>query len=304
MKIRSWTVNMKSIVVSIFLCFSLLLSGCTSTEPEKTLEQHALSSGSGSDSITVMDPLDTTLIEEEVNTNLPMEQAASVAVSQSEVSERRELELNNPVICIEAGHQSKGNSSLEPNAPGSKTMKQKVLSGTQGRKTKKPEYELNLEVALKLEKALQKNYEVIMVRRSNDVDISNSERALLCNAANADLMIRLHADGSDNHQMKGMSFLYPSLDSKYTKEISQESLDVIKIVSKFIIQETGAKSNGLKPRDDLTGFNWLKVPSILIEMGFMTNLEEDLLMSKVEYQDTIVKGIKEGLDSYYANYGG
>lgn len=206
-----------------------------------------------------------------------------------------------PVICIEAGHQQKGNSSKEPNAPGSKIMKQKVMSGTQGIQTKKPEYQLTLEVALKLEKALQKDYKVVMVRRTNNVDISNKERAVMCNVAKADLMVRLHADGSDNHTVKGMTFLYPSLDNKHTAAIAPKSLSAIKAVSTAVIQETGAKSKGLKPRSDLTGFNWLKVPSILIEMGFMTNKEEDLLMSRPEYQDKIVKGIKKGLDTYYAN---
>lgn len=265
---------MKSVWVSVLLCFSLLLSGCI-----KQVE----AGDSAESSVPVL------------------EQVASVELIKNQVLPSQKPVQAKRVICIEAGHQRKGNSSLEPNAPGSKTMKQKVLSGTQGIQTKKPEYQLTLEVALKLEKALQKDYKVIMVRRTNDVDISNKERAVLCNKANADLMIRLHADGSDNHKVKGMSFLYPSLDNKYISAIAQESLDAIKTISKYVIQETGAKSNGLKPRDDLTGFNWLEVPSILIEMGFMTNKEEDVLMSTPEYQEKIVKGITKGLDNYYAN---
>ncbi|MGF7049951.1 N-acetylmuramoyl-L-alanine amidase [Paenibacillus sp. DS2015] len=289
---------MKSIAVSICLCFSVLWSGCSSTAPEKALED-PLSSGGG---ITISDSPDIIRTEVEKGKSAPVVQTASIVVpNQNKESQKQELELKKPIICIEAGHQGKGNSSLEPNAPGSKIMKQKVMSGTQGIKTKKPEYQLTLEVALKLEKALNKDYKVIMVRRTNDVNISNSERAILCNKANADLMVRLHADGSDNHQIKGMSFLYPLLDSKYTKEIAPESLEAIKIISKYVIKETGAKSNGLKSRDDLTGFNWLKVPSILIEMGFMTNIEEDVLMSTSEYQDLIVRGIQKGLKAYYAD---
>ncbi|AIQ11476.1 N-acetylmuramoyl-L-alanine amidase [Paenibacillus durus] len=204
-----------------------------------------------------------------------------------------------PIICIDAGHQGKGNNDKEPIAPGSKTMKPKVSSGTRGIATGKPEYKLTLEVALKLEKALADDYKVVMIRRSNEVNITNRERAIRCNNAEADLVLRIHADGSDNKSVQGMSFLYPSAKSRYTRDIAQESLAAAKVLSEAILRETAAKSKGLIPRDDLTGFNWSKVPSVLIEMGFMTNRKEDRLLSTPEYQDKIVKGIKAGLDLYF-----
>lgn len=206
--------------------------------------------------------------------------------------------VKKPLICIEAGHQEKANLELEPTAPGSKIMKEKVRGGTQGVQTKKAEYQLNLEVATMLENALAEDFDVVMVRRTNDVDISNSERAMICNDAHADLMIRLHADGNDNSQVKGMTFFYPSPENEYTKPVAEKSKDILEMVAQNIISETGAKSRGIIPRGDLTGFNWLKVPSILIEMGFMTNKEEDVLLSNSEYQEKIVAGIKKGLTVY------
>ena len=41
----------------------------------------------------------------------------------------------------------------------------------------------------------------------------------------------------------------------------------------------GFKVNGIFERDDLTGFNWSKVPVVLVEMGFMSNYNEDEMMS-------------------------
>jgi N-acetylmuramoyl-L-alanine amidase len=204
-----------------------------------------------------------------------------------------------PVICIDAGHQSKGNNAKEPVGPGSQTLKAKVSSGTQGVATGKPEYKLTLEVALKLERALQNDYKIIMIRRTNDVNISNSERATRCNQADANLTLRLHADGSDNRSIQGMSFLYPSTTSSFTKNIASQSLEITKILSQAVLKETQASSRGIIPRSDLTGFNWSKVPVVLIEMGFMTNPKEDKTLSETAYQDKIVKGIKKGLDSYY-----
>ena len=41
---------------------------------------------------------------------------------------------------------------------------------------------------------------------------------------------------------------------------------------------TGAKNKGIVQRSDLTGFNFAEVPTILIEMGFLSNLDEDALI--------------------------
>jgi N-acetylmuramoyl-L-alanine amidase len=114
-------------------------------------------------------------------------------------------------ICIDPGHQYKQNLSKEPLAPGSKTMKSKVSSGTRGIATKKSEYELNLEVALQLSHALlKKGYRVYLTRSKHKVNISNVQRAVYCNQKKADLTIRIHADGSTNRNVQGISVLYPT----------------------------------------------------------------------------------------------
>lgn len=269
----------------IIVCFCLILSACSS------ITQHAGEQPYSAEATTKVASVKT----EPVENNL----------AQNQISKTKQApvikEKQRPLICIEAGHQRKANSELEPIAPGSKTKKEKVSSGTEGITTKKPEYELTLEVALKLEKALKPNYDVLMIRRSNDVNISNSKRAQICNEAHADVMIRLHADGNNNHNMHGMALFYPAPNNEYTQKISQPSLLVAQMLEKQLQSETNAKSNGIKQRSDLTGFNWIKVPSVLIEMGFMSNHKEDILMSDPHYQDKIVAGIKKGLDEYYLN---
>ena len=63
--------------------------------------------------------------------------------------------LSGRIIGIDPGHQAHANSEKEPIAPGSSEKKAKVSSGTAGVSTRRPEYEVNLEVALQLKAALE-----------------------------------------------------------------------------------------------------------------------------------------------------
>ncbi len=202
-------------------------------------------------------------------------------------------------VLIDAGHQRKGNNEKESVGPGSGETKAKVSSGTVGVATGKNEYVLNLEVALKLQKKLQdNNYEVIMVRETHDVNISNKERATMANDANVDMVIRIHADGSENSSVSGYSVLIPGSDYIKDKQLLSNSRKFAEITDAQLKKLTGQKSRGVIVRNDLTGFNWLKVPGILIEMGYMSNANEDKLMSDSNHQDKIVNAIFNALEEY------
>ena len=203
------------------------------------------------------------------------------------------------IVCLDPGHQTKGNPALEEIAPNSDKKKAKVTTGTRGIVTKKYESELMLEIALKLKTSLEsKGYKVIMTRTKNDVDISNKERAIFANDSKADVYIRLHADGSENKNAAGASVLTSSPKNKYTTKVQKESEKFSKILLEEYVKATRAKNRGLIYRDDLTGTNWATVPNTLIELGFMSNAEEDKKLSEKDYQDKIVKGLVNGIDRY------
>ena len=63
----------------------------------------------------------------------------------------------------------------------------------------------------------------------------------------------------------------------------------------------GAKNNGIVQRSDLTGFNFAEVPTILIEMGFLSNPDEDARMETEEYRDKLAQGICNGIIDYFAS---
>lgn len=206
---------------------------------------------------------------------------------------------NNRLIVIDAGHQRYGNNAPEPIGPGAIETKAKVTSGATGVVTGNLESQINLEVALKLKGRLEKcGYQVIMVRTSQDVDMSNSERAKIANENKADAFIRLHCNSDDVFSTRGILTIAPSNTNRFCSQISDASQLLSKCVLDNICQATGAKDRGVMISDNMSGINWCQVPVTIVEMGFISNPEEDRLLSDGGYQDKIVTGIIKGINEF------
>lgn len=204
------------------------------------------------------------------------------------------------IVAIDPGHQAKGNSEKEPIGPGSTEMKAKVASGTTGVSTKVAEYVLTLDVSLALRDELEaRGYTVLMIRETHDVDLSNRERAELANES-ADIFIRIHANGSDNEDVSGALSIYPSESNQFVGTISKECKKLAEAVIEEFCNATGAKNRGAIVMDNMSGINWCTIPVTILEMGFMSNPEEDQKMQESEYQKKMVQGIANGVDAYFA----
>ena len=206
----------------------------------------------------------------------------------------------NRIIYIDAGHQGKGNNEKEPIGPGASQTKAKVAGGTTGVATGKPEYQLTLEVALKLQAALAaRGYDVRMVRTSNDVNISNAERAQMANAAGAAAFIRLHANGAGSSAAHGAQTICQSPSNPYNASLYSQSRKLSGCVLDSFVAATGCKKEYVSERDDMSGINWCQTPVTILEMGYMTNPAEDANMSDAAYQQKMVEGIANGIDAYF-----
>ncbi|GEL03886.1 N-acetylmuramoyl-L-alanine amidase family protein [Rummeliibacillus stabekisii] len=202
------------------------------------------------------------------------------------------------VITIDPGHQLKANVGQEPEAPHSLQTKYKATVGSIGITTKRPEYAVTLEAAKKLSAQLKKKgFKTILTRHTNDVDLSNVERTKQANKNKSFLYIRIHADGAENPNASGFSVIAPA-KNEHTTSFYKESKWAAEDILKQVSHRTDIYQNGISYRGDQAGFNWSKVPVVLVELGFLTNPNDEKRLLDRDKLDKLTVDIAKGVEIY------
>ena len=158
---------------------------------------------------------------------------------------------------------------------------------------------INLSIALQLrDELLRRGYRVVMTRTSEEVDISNKERAELANASGAEAFLRLHCDNGDP-SWSGTAIFCQHPHSEYNGYQYANSRRLCEILLEQMCRATGAANRGIVEAYHYTGINWSQVPGGLIEMGFLSNAAEEQKLLNPAYQQLLVQGMADALDIYF-----
>ncbi len=204
------------------------------------------------------------------------------------------------IVAIDPGHQDHGNYEQEAIGPGSAETKAKVTTGTQGVATGIPEYIQVLQVGLALrDELVRRGYTVVMTRETHAVELSNQQRAAIANSSGAEIFLRLHCNGSTDPNKNGVVSYCPSQKNPWIAHLYPQSSRLAQLCSNHISALTGAKNLGILGADNMSGINWCQIPVSIVEMGYMSNAEEDRKLNDPAYQALLVQALANAVDEYF-----
>jgi N-acetylmuramoyl-L-alanine amidase len=204
-----------------------------------------------------------------------------------------------PLVCLDPGHGTPPavGRQLEPIGPGSRELRIKDGGGAAG------EAPVALAIAVRARRLLlARGYRVAMTRTGPTIHLGDGDgniaRARFCNRRHAALMVRIHADGSGDRSLHGVSTLVPARHRGWTDDIYARSLRAGANVQRAVVSSTGAADRGIVKRSDLTGFNWADVPAVLVETGFLTNPADWRSLHTASYQQRVAVGLANGVRAF------
>lgn len=210
----------------------------------------------------------------------------------------KSTELMGVVVCIDPGHQRTSQVETVQSGPNFSQTTTTTIGMAKGTETRRMESQLVLEIGMQLRNALlERGASVLMTREIQDTFVGMLDRSDIPNSAKADFVLRLHCNSrSSNPDVQGIE-VYAPLTSSYAKQVADT--DAYRQMGETLLQAmqdaTGMHKGACTLNDTYVGNNWSKMPSFLVEMGYMTNFEEDLLLSSPEYQQRLAQGMTQGI---------
>ncbi len=197
-------------------------------------------------------------------------------------------------------------------------------------KNKHQEKEVVLDVALRLKKLLEPLGLEVILTRETDIYLAPETRTVIANQKQADLFISIHANASRNRKLSGVETFFLNLsqdpsvvetaareNATSTKSISEmgdtiqkilqntkipESKELAQIVQKNLVESLSQKYRGVNNLGVKGGPFWVligaEVPSVLVEISFLSNPTEEERLRTSEYRQRIAQGIYQGIIAY------
>ncbi|MBO8155968.1 MAG: SH3 domain-containing protein [Bacillaceae bacterium] len=181
-----------------------------------------------------------------------------------------ENNLKNKVIVIDAGHGGRDTGTIS-------------ASGDY-------EKHLTIQTANELARKLEMLGAVPILTRSDDTYLSLSSRVALSHTKRADAFLSIHYNSAPEYpSVHGIStFYYHSKDRKLANALHKKIIDATQLKDRRV-----KYGNYHVIREN-------KQPSVLLELGFLSNPEEEKVVKTSDYQEKVTNGIIRGLNEYFA----
>lgn len=158
--------------------------------------------------------------------------------------------------------------------------------GRQGTREK----EINLEVSMRLKDLLEGAGAAVIMARSEDEYIGLYERPFMANYWFADLFVSVHTNNQFDTSVRGLEvYHYPG---RYESRLLAEK------VLHELSATTGFRELGVK-LNDFVVIRETAMPSILVEMGYLSNFQEESVIQTPEFREKAALGIFQGIIDYY-----
>lgn len=203
------------------------------------------------------------------------------------------------IVYIDPSKQIMADSDKEPVGPGSEETKDRMSSPGIGVSTGNFEYDITLSLARKIKSLLEtRGYIVILSRDSSSISMSNRERALLANTTSAEVYIKLQA-GTASPEVNGMMGFVITKNNPYNSDDYDKSYELCSMLLDNASAAAGSGKRGIVYTDKLTVLNHCSMPAAVINIGFLSNQDDDKKLAEDAYLDKIAEGIADGCDEYF-----
>jgi len=197
-------------------------------------------------------------------------------------------------------------------------------------KNKHQEKEVVLDVALRLKELLASIGLEVVLTRETDIYLAPETRTVIANQKQADLFVSIHANASRNRRLSGVETFFLNLsqdplvvetaareNATSTKSISKmaetlekilqntkipESKELAEVIQKNLVESLSQKYSGVNNLGVKGGPFWVligaEVPSVLVEISFLSNPTEEERLRTSEYRQRIAQGIYQGIIAY------
>ena len=151
------------------------------------------------------------------------------------------------------------------------------------------ESDVNLKTAKYLRKKLEGLGFNVYMTRTTDKYVGLYDRPNIANDLRADLFVSIHANAATSRKARGIETFY------CPQEFSTKKYELAKNILDSLIAKTGAVNRGAISKAAFVVTRETKMPSTLVELGFLTNPEEEQLLMKDSYLELEAEAIKDGI---------